>query len=328
MANKNRTTAPLHEFTVYKNNGASFSGLGTGPTNYANTQNTISRSFTGNFFTINSTTTTPRILVYTNNGDDTFTDITANLDVPLTANAYSSAFSPTDNILAIGLGGTPFINFYSRTGTSFTKLAIPASLPGYTVACMGWSPNGTYLAVTSSANSPYYNIYKNNGDGTFTSLSGVLATFPTSGLTNGCTWSADSKYLAFVNSSAPYLHIYKNNFDDTFTKLSTPTIPANGLASGMFSPNGNYLALGSSATSTNTILILKNNNNDTFTLLTNPVTPTNTYITQDTLSWSQDSSMLIAGFNVPGYAAGASAPIRVYVNNGDDTFTIKSDITY
>jgi WD40 repeat protein len=322
MANKNRSTGVLHEMTVYKNTAGSFAPI-AGPTNFVNTQNTISRSFTGNFFTIDATTGTPQLLVYTNNGNDTFTDITANIDTNVTQNAYSASWSPGDTQLAVGLGTSPFIAFFSRSGNNLTRLAAPATIPTFSVQCIEFSPDGNYVAGAGSSATI---VYKNNLDGTFTSL-GALPSQPTSSLVYGCTWSADGKYLVMVSSSSPYLHIYKRT-GDTFAKLTNPTIPANGLASARFSPNGTYLALGSSGVSTNTILILKNNNNDTFTLLTNPVTPNATYITQDTLSWSQDSQLLSAGFNVPGFAAGTSSPIRIYKNNGDDTFSIQADITY
>lgn len=321
---RNRSTGTLHEVATYKNTTGSFAQISNPPNIPAGQQITIGRTYTGNYMSLAVQAGTTKILVYTNNGNDTFTDITANLSAQPN-NTVSSAWHPSDTYMACGSGISPYVYFYSVSGTSLTQLASPSTLPPFQVNTMQWSPNGTYLALTTGGQSPYCMIYKNNGDNTFTAIS---LPSPIAALCSGSTWSADSKYVVFVSGTSPYLMIYRNNGDDTFTKLTNPTLPASTLiAAAAFSPNGNYLILGSPNVGANTVMAYQNNGNDTFTQLASLPVPTNTYINLDSISWSPDNNYLAVGLNVPP-SISASSTMRIFKNNGDGTFSIQQDISY
>ncbi len=152
------------------------------------------------------------------------------------------------------------------------KLADPASLPASHGRGVGFSPDGTYLAVTYDTGSSV-NIYKRSGD-TFTKLADP-ATLP-AGNGRGASFSPDGTYLAVTHTSSPFVSIYKRA-GDTFTKLSDPaTLPAGAPAAAgvSFSANGTYLAI---AHATSPFVTIYKRSGDTFTKIPNPATlPPNT----------------------------------------------------
>ena len=170
---------------------------------------------------------------------------------------------------------SPFINIYSQSEDTFTKLSDPATLP----AGVGWASNfsadGTYLAVGHTT-TPFLTIYKRSGT-TFTKLSDP-ATLP-NGQVTGVHFSRDGIYLATCHASSPFITIYKRS-GDTFTKLSDPaTLPVQEGRGVMFDDTATYLLVTTRGFTDPKVSVYKRSG-DTFTKLTDPsAQPT------DRISW-------------------------------------------
>ena len=120
-----------------------------------------------------------------------------------------------------------YLRIYSVSGDTFTYLSGQPNVQpcGSVGGVMAVSPNSKYLALSCTYGSPYIQLYKNHGDGTFTQISNP-SSLPGSiqwwGV--GLAFSADSKYLAILEQNSPYILIYSiNSLSDTFTALSTPS---------------------------------------------------------------------------------------------------------
>lgn len=199
---------------------------------------------------------------------------------------------------------SPFITIYSRSGSTFTKLANPATLPAGNGSDATLSADGNYLAVAHS-NSPFVTIYSRSGD-TFTKLNDpdVLPA-----ATGNVAFSSDGTYLAVTQSSSPYLIIYKRS-GSTFTKLNDPaTLPPNTANDVSFSTDNTYLAV--SHIDSQYVTIYKRSG-DTFTKLTLSEGLTGNTIGRG-VAFSPDGTYLAV-------AGDASPYITLYSRSGD-TFT-------
>lgn len=149
-------------------------------------------------------------------------------------------------------------------GRGFGILTTPGSIPPGPATAVSWSPDGQYLAV-SSTTAPYMLVYQQAG-GVFTALTAPTTT-PT-GQAFGCSWSYDCTLVAFCHSTSPFMSIYSLS-GNALTKIANPTtLPAtqgNGIA---FSPNGQLLAI---AVATTPYLQIYQRTGTTFTLMTAPV---------------------------------------------------------
>ena len=84
-----------------------------------------------------------------------------------------------------------------------------------------FSEDTNYL-ICNYSESPYWKVYKNNHDDTFTEITGLPAASSSPQARPAISY--DSKYIAIPVGLSPYINIYKNNFDDTFIKLTN--VPA------------------------------------------------------------------------------------------------------
>jgi hypothetical protein len=65
---------------------------------------------------------------------------------------------------------SPYLYIYKRSGSTFTRLSNPATIPNSTLTDITFTPDGQYLAMTET-NSPYLLVYKvNSATDTFTAL--------------------------------------------------------------------------------------------------------------------------------------------------------------
>jgi len=90
---------------------------------------------------------------------DTLTNLVKSPTPISTGGVYGTRFSPDDNILAVPIVGSPFIQIYKRHGTDFIRMDSPATLPTGAAYEVAISNDGKYLAVAHYA-SPYVTIYK------------------------------------------------------------------------------------------------------------------------------------------------------------------------
>lgn len=156
-------------------------------------------------------------------------------------NAFSVAFSPDGNHLALGhfnvsqnTSATGLMVF-SRSGQGFSKISgfLPETGTVYGVA---FSPDGSHLAAAHVA-SPYLSIFSRSGN-SFTRLPD-LSSMPIN-VCGGVSFSPDGKYLA-VSARTDGLIIYSRQAGG-FARLSGPSSLPSAVAGKMvFSRDGRYL---------------------------------------------------------------------------------------
>ena len=149
------------------------------------------------------------------------------------------AASMNGQFMAVVHSASPYVTIYEISGTTFTKLSNPLSLPTGIGRGVSFSPNGQFMAVGHDS-SPYVTIYEISGT-TFTKLSNP-SSLPTS-TGYGVSFSPNGQLMAVAHNTSPYVTIYEIS-GTTFTKLSNPaTLPA-GVGRGVaFSPNGQFMAV-------------------------------------------------------------------------------------
>lgn len=208
---------------------------------------------------------------------------------------------------------TTYSALYAKLGSFPVILSTPGSAPSGSHLSASWSSDDTYLAMGVSI-SPYIAIYKRSGD-TFTKLSNP-ATLPPSAHANsadGVSFDSSDTYLATTSSTTPFVTIYKRS-GDTFTKLSNPaTLPPAAGTCCAFSPDTNYLVVGS--TTTSPFLTIYERSGDTFTKLSDPATVPSAYV--QSVAWDSTSTYLVLGVNASPY-------VMIYKRSGS-TFTKLSD---
>ena len=153
------------------------------------------------------------------------------------------SWSVDGEFVAVAHTASVGISIYQRSGSSFTKLANPATTPG-TGRSVAFSPNGEFLVVFR-ATTPFIFIYQRSGT-TFTKLADP-ATLPTGGpLTaqEGVAWSPNGEFLAVAHLTTPFVTIYQRD-GTTFTKLADPATLPTGIGLGVgFSSDNEFLAVG------------------------------------------------------------------------------------
>ena len=127
-------------------------------------------------------------------------------------------------------------NIFSNTGVSAPSHTVPTTVKN----SVAFSPDGKYLAATSSANIYLWRVLANGSFVALTTISPVASTALT-----GITFSPDGLYFAVGRAETPYLIIYKIDPNDTFTALTAPTgVPVASTGTGFaFSKDSNYLIM-------------------------------------------------------------------------------------
>lgn len=169
--------------TIYQRSGDTLTKLsnpGTLPTGAARQ---VAWSPSGEFLAV-AHATSPAMTVYQRSGT-TFTKLANPATLP--SNGWGCAWSPNDNMLAIGIGSSAGI--YKLVGTTLTRVATTPTIPSTSSSgpCQ-YSPDGNYLNVSSNQLA---------GGGVFerSGLTYTLLTSPRSQSTTAA-WSRDSKFLA------------------------------------------------------------------------------------------------------------------------------------
>jgi hypothetical protein len=256
-----------------------------------------------------------QLQIWQNNGDNTFTDLSANIGSQPGGTPGYLAWSPDDTYLALCYTvntNSHFLEIYERSGTTFTSIqsySLGTASPGY----ITWSPNGTFIII-SLTTSPYLAVYLNNNDGTFTSLPSAFPTL--AGATFGHAWSNDEDYVVIGCNASPYAYMFSNNGNNTFSQVTFSVPFTTAVTNATWSPDGNYLML---SNVTNPLVIWENNRNGTFTELTSPTTPANGASSLDCFGWALDSSLIAIAFWE------TSSNVYIYKNNGDGTFSFVSN---
>lgn len=241
-------------------------------------------------------TTTPFVTIYSVSGT-TLTKLSDPATLP-TGNARDCSFSPDGLFLAVAHTTSPFMTVYSITYAgatpTFTKVTNPATLPGGTTSYgVAWSPNSTYLTV-SSGSSPFIQTYTHSGS-TFTKIPDP-ATLPGS-LTQSVSYDPTGAWLTTAESSTPFIRNYAVS-GSTFTAQSNPAVlPAGSGQSISWAPSGAFVSVGHSTTPFFTTYSVSGS---TFSKIGNPSTlPSGSC---NGVGWSPDSNLLAcATGNSPTY---------------------------
>lgn len=173
------------------------------------------------------------------------------------------AYDTTASYLAISVNTTPFINVYSRSGTTFTKLSDPATLPANVGQGVCVDGGGEFFAV-AHITYPYVTIYQRSGS-TLTKLTNP-STLPTSH-GRDCACSTSGEFLYVSHDASPYITAYQRS-GTTYTKLTNPAALPGG--------NGLHVSTDSTGTitavATSTVVTVYERSGTTLTKL-NDITP-------------------------------------------------------
>lgn len=279
-------------------------------------------------------------VLYINEGNDTFTASSVATFPPLAIGAAECADFNNDSYTDIlvqaynNATGAGYTKILENNGDgTFTELSagFPQTYMG-DVSCADFD-NDSYVDVAISGfidAAPYYisKIFKNNGDGTFSEVTGLNLPGTMYGKFKWADYNNDG-YQDFVLSgyADDYVtEIYKNNGDGTFTN-SGVDIQKGWLGDvewGDYNGDGNIdlvvSGTGGSSGMERYCTLYKNNGDETFTEM-NAGFPG---VSHSALEWADfngdgNLDLLICGtLTTPGEGNYVSA---VYLNNGDDTFT-------
>jgi tryptophan-rich sensory protein len=151
--------------TIYNRSGNTYTKITNPGTLPPGTANKCAWSPDGTMLAV-AHDSSPYVTIYSRSGD-TFTKITSGgtqfaATLP-PGNANGITWSPNGDTLIIGHDSSPYFSIYSVSGTNFTKVSNPATLPTAAAIMPGFNSDGTVLAVPFTTNSPYFHIYNVSG---------------------------------------------------------------------------------------------------------------------------------------------------------------------
>jgi hypothetical protein len=150
-------------------------------------------------------------ILYRNNGDGTFTDVTAKAGVADGRNSMGAAFGDYDNDGFVDLMVTNYVSFHLDKLPGFGGIST-CKYRGVDVQC---GPRG--LPGDGDA------LFHNNGDGTFTDVSKSAGVDDPNGYYGlGVTWvdfNNTGRQDIFINNDATPNYLYKNEGNDKFTEI-------------------------------------------------------------------------------------------------------------
>jgi len=265
-------------------------------------------------------------VLYRNNGDGTFTDVTSEAGVGCISHSYGVAWGDYDNdgdldlyvanyganVLYRNNGDGTFTDVTSEAGVSCTGSSLG-------VAWGDYDNDGDldlYVANHYEANV----LYKNNGDGTFTDVTGAAGVGCT-GSSYGVAWGDydnDGDLDLYVTNYEANV-LYRNNGDGTFTDVTSEagvscTGSSRGVAWGDYDNDGDldlYVANYNEAN-----VLYRNNGDGTFTDVTSEagVGCTGHSLGVAWGDYDNDGDLDL-------YVTNDGANV-LYRNNGDGTFTM------
>ena len=228
-------------------------------------------------------------------------------------NSYANgggAISADGTLIAVADYSSPYLSWYSVSGSTFARRAAPDTALPRTGNTPAWCPTDSqYLVIACYINfgGPGLYLYKRNGT---TALNKQAE--PTAPGGNGlCTaWNGD--YLAVGHDAAPFISLYRRD-GDVLTKLTGTGINQAG-ASYQIAWHGNYLA--ATQDGTFTVLVYEfDPATETFTKLTGLDGTLASYT--GGLSWNSDGTLLALSVNFDPW-------LQLYSFDGDELTLVAS----
>jgi uncharacterized repeat protein (TIGR01451 family) len=182
-------------------------------------------------------------LLYHNNGDGTFSEVTNNAITNEASRSVSGAWGDFNNdglldLFVANTGGQNNSLYQNLGGGDFLRITTGAIVnDGGSSVGASWADynndGNLDLFVTNAGNEPNY-LYKNNGDGTFSKItSGTIVT--DRGDAHGSAWADwdnDGDLDLFVARDGRDNSLYRNDGSDVFTGISNAMTTGGGLSFG------------------------------------------------------------------------------------------------
>jgi hypothetical protein len=267
--------------------------------------------------------------VYKNNGNGTFTEQTSIQLKGVVDGSSAWGDYNNDGLLDIIISGQstngPITKIYKNNGDNTFTEQTGINLPGLTYSSVAWGDfdNDGKLDLALTGNTGTENIaqiYKNNGNNTFTEQAGIIL----SGVSQGDVKWGDYNKDGFLdllivgkdNTGKSTSTVYKNNGNGTFTKQTSIMLTGvtGTCAWGDYNADGNLDIIISGFTGSQMITkIYRNNGDNTFT---------------EQLSFPFGGSVALGDYNNDGYldilfngTDGTNGLTKLYKNNKNNTFT-------
>lgn len=171
--------------------------------------------------------------LYRNDGGDTFTDVTVATGLPEYTWFVSASWADYDQdgapdlyLAAGGIGGTP--RLYHNDGGTFTDVTAAAGLDtstsGHGSAWGDYDNDGDLDLFVANNDNQYSLLFRNNGNGTFTDVSGPAGIQDRRGNATGVNWldyDLDGWLDLFVVNRDDHNRLYHNNGNGTFTDYAS-----------------------------------------------------------------------------------------------------------
>lgn len=162
----------------------------------------------------------------------------------------SLKFTPSSNAIIGGSRSTPYLNAWAWSSGFGTKYSDPSTAPTAQISCVDVSSNENYVATNQSAlNYVIAYNWSSSGFGTKFTNSGTLGSSATTG--NYVHFNPASTAVAIGHARTPYIAAFAFSSSGFGTKYGNPaTLPStstNECLSIKFSPNGNYVTVGTTS---------------------------------------------------------------------------------